>query len=207
NVTGHVKIVVDNLSAGTNAVVSGLFFAPAQTAPGTSSSAAFVKTDTAVGGNWQGVYGSDGYNIIGGTVSYPGYATVLPEGNLNCVWAQPTSDPSALQVSGSSTSRIAACWYSSGSAAGNSFLIDVNLTDQQSHSVALYMLDWDGLGPRAQQVQVLDAATGAVLDSRSIPGFEEGEYLVWTLTGHVIIQVTNQVNGSNAVISGLFFGQ
>jgi hypothetical protein len=28
---------------------------------------------------------------------------------------------------------------------------------------------------------------------------------VWKLSGHVLIQVTNNVAGSNAVISGLFF--
>ena len=206
NVTGHVKIVVDNLAAGTNAVVSGLFFAPAQSAASASSSAAFVKADTSTEGNWQGVYGADGFNIVNGTSNYPAYSTVLPEGSLSCVWSQSTSDPSALQMTGSS-GRIASCWYSQGLAAGNDFLIDVNLTDQKAHNVAVYMLDWDGLGPRAQQVQVLDAATGAFLDTRTVSTFENGEYLVWTLTGHVIIQVTNEVNGSNAVASGIFFGQ
>jgi hypothetical protein len=46
-----------------------------------------------------------------------------------------------------------------------------------------------------------------VLNSQSVAGFHGGEYLVWNVSGHVRIQVTNTGNSSpNAVVSGLFFG-
>ena len=56
---------------------------------------------------------------------------------------------------------MAACWYT-----GSSFTIDVNLTDGVAHQVALYALDWDGVA-RTQRIDVLDAVSGAVLDTRS----------------------------------------
>jgi hypothetical protein len=105
------------------------------------------------------------------------------------------------------TNRIAACWYTPALTVGSSFSVQVNLTDQKPHEVALYMLDWDGFNIRSQQVQILDAISGAVLDSRTVSSFSSGQYLVWTLTGNVRIQVTNNVAGYNGVISGLFFGQ
>ena len=81
--------------------------------------------------------------------------------------------------------------------------MDVNLTDGQAHQVALYLLDWDTTG-RAERIDVLDAGTGAALDSQVASGFHGGQYLVWSLTGHVRIQLTRTV-GLNAVLSGLFF--
>jgi hypothetical protein len=113
-------------------------------------------------------------------------------------WAASTADVRALR-NAANTGRLAATWY-----AGSSFTIDLNLSDGQTHRVALYALDWDGAG-RSERVDVLDAATGAVLDSRVLSAFGGGEYLSWDLTGHVVLKVTN-LAGPNAVVSGLFFG-
>ena len=114
-------------------------------------------------------------------------------------WAASTSDGRAVQYP-TGGDRIAATWYQS-----PSFDINVNLTDGQPHQVALYALDWDGADTRAQTIEVLDAATGAVLDSRSVTAFSGGQYLVWQLSGHVRFRV-KQMGISNAVIAGLFFG-
>jgi hypothetical protein len=53
-------------------------------------------------------------------------------------------------------------------------------------------------------VSILDGVTNAVLDTQSLSSFQNGKYLVWNLTGHVILRVTN-TGGINAVISGLLF--
>jgi hypothetical protein len=50
----------------------------------------------------------------------------------------------------------------------------------------------------------LDAATGAILDTRTVSGFQGGEYLTWDLSGHVQLRIT-YLAGYNAVLSGLFF--
>ncbi|MGH9691912.1 MAG: choice-of-anchor D domain-containing protein, partial [Candidatus Acidiferrales bacterium] len=58
---------------------------------------------------------------------------------------------------------------------------------------------------RAETVQILDAASNTVLDSRNISNFTTGIYLVWTVSGDVKINVI-ATSGPNAVISGIFFG-
>ena len=96
---------------------------------------------------------------------------------------------------------MAACWYVDG--AGSSFTFDVNLTDGRVHRVSLYALDWENAG-RVERVDVLDAATGAVLDSRSVSAFSGGTWMSWDLSGHVKLRVVNGA-GYNAVLSALTF--
>src|SRR5207248_2422365 len=135
---------------------------------------------------------------ICGASSLPAYAGVSASGKSDWAWAASTTDVRALQKPGAAD-RLAACWF-----AGNSFSVDVNLTDGQAHKVSLYLLDWDTTA-RAEAVDVLDAATGAVLDSRSAGGFHGGQYLSWDVSGHVLFRITRTA-GANAVLSGLFLG-
>ena len=65
DVTGSVQFQFTS-TAGPSAVLSGLFFgAPsaASLAPGAASAVAYVATDATTQGNWQGVYGGDGYDL------------------------------------------------------------------------------------------------------------------------------------------------
>ena len=184
--------------AGNNAVLSGLFFGPGGAPPSGGGSAQFVKADTATQGYWRGAYGGDGYNVIdAGAPSYPSYAAVTPAGNSDYTWVASTPDPRALQKPANPADRVAAAWY-----AGGSFSIDLNLTGG-AHQVALYLLDWDSNG-RSEQVDALDAASGKVLDSRTVNTFVGGEYLVWDVSGDVAFRLTRK-SGNNAVLSGLFF--
>jgi subtilisin family serine protease len=187
---GHVQLVVTALS-GINAVVSGLFF-------DSVASASFVGSDTTTQGSWQGLYGTQGYTIINNATSDPSYATVTPSGQTSYTWNGSTSDKRALQKAPPATDRIAAAWYNA-----TSFTVDINLTDSATHKVSIYALDWDQLG-RREQIQVLDPATGTVLDTRTISSFGGGEYLTWNLYGHVQLVFTD-LSGPNAVVSGLFF--
>ena len=165
-----------------------------------NTNAAFVKLDTTTGGSWRGVYGLDGFIVIGNSAIAPWYGNATAAGNNSCVWGASTGDTRALQKASPATDRIAACWYSSGV-----FTINVNFTDASLHQVALYMLDWNGFGGgRSQRVEVFDANNN-LLDTRMVSGFTAGQYLVWNLTGHVTIRVTNTNPNSNAVVSGLFF--
>jgi hypothetical protein len=183
--------------AGSNALISGLFFgAPAPTP--VPPSVTFVASDPATQGSWQGVYGSNGYNVLGDRASYPAYASVTASGQSSFTWAASTSDPRALQKASDPTSHVAACWYS-----GTSFTVDVNLTDGQAHRMALHFLDWDGMA-RIGQVRISDPSTGAVLDTRTVSSFRSGSYLAYTVSGHFVISITKQ-GGPNAVLSGIFF--
>ncbi len=161
------------------------------------NSAKLVKTDTTTIGNWKNVYGADGYTVIGDTAKAASYATMTASGKSDWTWSTSDSNPNSLQTAASST-RIAACWYTAGTMSA-----DLNITDGKVHQIALYCTDWDNLG-RAQKVEIVDAATGAVLDSQSLSGFAGGRYLVWNVSGHVTIRVTRTA-GNNAVVEGLFF--
>ena len=97
------------------------------------------------------------------------------------------------------TDRIAACWYSS-----SSFTVDLNFTDSNIHQVAFYMIDWDNYFGRTQRIDIVDSSNN-LLDSRSISSFTGGQYLVWNLSGHVIVRFTNTNPPSNTVLSGIFF--
>jgi hypothetical protein len=190
SVTGHVRIQV-TLLVGPTCIISGLFLDPPP--PGT---AAFVREDTTTQGTWIDAYGSQGYDLAVAGASLPSYAAVGLTGASTTTWAASTTDVRALQNPGGS-GRSASTWYST-----TSFTIDVNLTDGQQHLLALYAVDWPYRGIQ-EQIQVLDAASGTVLDTETLSSFGGGAYLQWTVSGHVRIQVTRQ-SGPTAVISGLF---
>jgi uncharacterized delta-60 repeat protein len=165
-----------------------------------NATAGFVRLDTTTGGSWEGVYGLDGYTIIGNNASAPSYGTATPAGNNTYVWSGSTGETRALQKASPATDRIAACWYSN-----SVFTIDLNFGDASQHQFAIYMLDWDSWGGgRTQRVEVFDA-NNQLLDTRMVSGFTGGQFLVWNLSGHVTIRVTNTNPNGNAVVSGLFF--
>ena len=97
-----------------------------------------------------------------------------------------------------STARVAAAWYTY-----TSFTVDIDITDGQTHDVALYFLDYDYQG-RTEQVQITNAATNAVLSTESITGCSEGLYLQWAISGNVVITITDQ-GGPAAILNGIFF--
>ncbi len=194
NLKGHLKLRVTRMS-GANAVISGLFFGLATSI----TTATFLKTDSTTQGSWKGMYGSDGSVIHGDSTTYPSYAQATVTADGPSLWAASTTDIRGLQKS-VATDRIASAWYG-----WTSITIDLNLTDGNPHQVALYFVDWDSGGARGERVDVLDPSTNSVLDTRSINGFQGGQYLVWNLKGHVTLKVTRTA-GANAVVSGIFFG-
>lgn len=161
-----------------------------------ASRVTFVGLDTSTQGNWKGVYGSDGYNVINDSSSYPAYATVTPSGNMSYTWNSAPSDTRALQRGG--TGRIAACWYN-----GSSFNVALVQTDNKPHQLAFYCLDWDS-ATRVQTVNVLDSVTGAVLNSQTVTNFNGGQYVIWNILGNATINFT-RTGTANAVLSGIFF--
>jgi hypothetical protein len=163
-----------------------------------STSAVFIGSDTVHQGNWKGVYGADGYSFVGDTPLLPAYVQMSVANAQTFIWSGSAAETRALQYA-SGTSRVAGTWY-----AADSFSFDLNITDGATHQLALYATDYDSSG-RAQRIDLLDSVSGTVLDSRTMSGFLQGQYLIWNLQGHVVIRVTRTA-GSNAVISGLFFG-
>lgn len=184
-----------NITSGTASVsVSGTGVANSG-----GSSANFLGTDSTTSGNWSANYGADGYSIANGPQNLPTYDPSFSAlGQQNWTWLASTTDPRALKLPGGAGS-IAATWYNE-----TNFTFDVNITDGNPHQVALYVLDWDQQN-RSEMVQVVDAASGASLSSSSISNFGNGEYLIWTISGHVRINISTS-GGPNCVVSGVFFG-
>jgi hypothetical protein len=136
--------------------------------------------------------------LIDNAVSYPSYVTPAASGAAAYTWAANTTDVRALQQVNATTQRIAATWYSA-----SSLTIDLPFKDTGTHQFAVYCIDWDAANLRVEQLQILDTNNN-VLDTRTLPSFSAGIWVVWNVSGHVQLRVTNQ-GAANAVISGLFF--
>ncbi len=168
------------------------------TSPSTAGTAYFIRIDLDTNGTWKNTYGSQGYNIALDASNIPSYAQVSFTGKSDYTWFASTNDLRGLQKANSQTDRLMAAWYA------GTFSINVNISDGRAHQIALYMLDGDN-GNRSQTVQVLDTATGTVLDSKSISTFyRTGAYVVWNIKDNVTFKIMSD-SGPNAVISGLFF--
>jgi subtilisin family serine protease len=181
----------------TDSITATITGSTSVTVDSPGASATFIKRDTTTEGDWIGTYGSQGYNIIGSSVSYPSYATVAVAGATNSSFVASTTDPRALE-NASGIGRTAGIWVSS-----TTFTVDVNLTDGQAHDLTFYAVDWSNIG-RSEQIQITSAATGAVLDTETLSNFYGGAYLQWKLSGSVVITVKT-LAGANSVLSGIFF--
>jgi hypothetical protein len=170
----------------------------AGTTSGTSAaSASFVVEDMTTQGNWIGKYGTNGYSLAAGLQMLPSYVVFAPQSEMSYTWAASTTDLRALQ-NPNGVGRAASTWYSS-----SPFDFAVNFNDGNQHQLALYALDFQG-GPRAETVQIVDANTNGVLDTRMLTNFTAGVWLVWTISGSVKINVIPTAP-PNGVVSGIFF--
>lgn len=183
--TGSIATLILNLKPAT---ISG---------PQAPPSATFLRTDPVTQGSWREVYGLAGYAIAGDRRKFPSFAHIgLPDGNHSWKWADQVEEVRAMQRS-NGTKRIAAAWFS-----WTPLLIDVNLTDDKTHRLALYLVDWDS-NERAEDIQIVDAINQHVLDDRQVSKFSDGQYIIWNISGHIQIRVTPTAR-ANAIVNGLF---
>lgn len=166
-----------------------------------------MKGDASTQGNWIGRYGSDGYSLANSLQVSPVYVpptfTIDAQNMMKWTWTSSTTDPRALETD-SQGDRIAATYYGS-SYTNSSISFDLNFTDGNTHQIAFYALDWDQKA-RGETIQIVDGTSiqTRVLDAESISNFTNGTYLVWNVSGHVIVNVVLN-SGANAVVSGVFF--
>ena len=107
---GHKSRVAE---PGANAVLSGLFLDPPTTSRFANiqrrqPSSSKIPRPRATGLE---LYGSQGYNVVGNTSSYPAYAAIQPFGASTGTWTTSTTATLALQDA-SGTGRTLADWYS-----------------------------------------------------------------------------------------------
>lgn len=160
------------------------------------NSAVFLAQDTATQGNWRGAYGEEGYHVFGTAASFPSGVEMTSSGATEYMWTDNTTEQRAL-VHPEANGRLVVTRYSA-----NSMNYNVKLNDGLFHKVSFYFLDWDN-GGRTQVIEVLDAASGGVLDSRTVTAFQNGKYLSWKVRGNVTFRIRRQT-GNNALLMGIF---
>jgi len=174
---------------------------------GIAPSAQFVGFDTKTEGNWGGVYGKDGYLLCNylqnakDVLKLPPYLSSISFSTpSNWVWNATTTETRVLAPNLSNTGvRTAACYYN------DEFDVVIISTDAEEHAVALYALDYDQ-NSRTQSFSALSAANLEPLcPTQTADSFVNGVYARFTFKGSIIIRLAKQ-KGSNANVSGLFFG-
>jgi hypothetical protein len=173
-----------------------------------AGAAAFAGIDADTHGRWKHKYGADGYDVIGADQHLPSYAALSYIGTNDITWSANTTDEKALQKPAPDTDRVAASKQSQ-----LHEIIDVNLNGglQDLKKVSLYLLDWDNAeGGRQTLVDVMDANTGKLLDSRIVNDYQNGKYLTYRVAGHVQFRLTrlfkeNMGEVGPPTISGVFF--
>ena len=197
-----VKFQAPTVANGMVYVGTGNSIAGFGLLPNPPTSAHFSTQDSSTSGHWNYAYGAQGYEISQDpAASIPAHVSVAFTGSTDTLYAATTTDPRALRPAASvnGATGLAAGWT-----APQSFSIHVKLSDGLSHQVSLYAVDWGNLN-RNETIQVISDSTGAVLDSRTNAGFQNGTYLTWNVQGNVTFKVSSNTAAS-AVVSGLFFG-
>ena len=161
-----------------------------------ANSANYLGSDTTSLGSWKGKYGSQAYAIVGNATNTPSGYGMAQSGASFWIWNPNTSSKEGLEKAGGN-GRLLACWY-----APNFFEVNVTVPDSTARDLALYCVDAGNAG-RAEKVEVFDAATGTLLDTRQISSFSQGIYLRWRIQGSVRVRFT-KTGEWNSVVSGVF---
>jgi hypothetical protein len=177
NISGQVNVTVKRLG-GPSAVLSGIFVGGSAQ----PTSASFLGFDSATQGNWMGQYGSSGYSVAGASPSLPNFAAMAAPLATTMTWAPSTGDPRALEAPASGIG-MATAWNA------GALTADIVFRDTAPHQVAFYFLDWN-LENVSETVEVLDA-NDKLLNIQHLSNFGYGVYLIYNLSGHVRVKVTN----------------
>ena len=169
-----------------------------------SGSVVFLGEDTLTYGNWKGKYGDQGFMIVGDSTYSPSSVQVKLINGADRIWTLRTQDLEALEKA-MGTDRVAAARYHP-----LHEIIDIECKDQESHDIALYLMDWERTG-RWTVVDVIDANTRELMNSQNITHFGSGVYLKYRVLGRVQIRLTNvycdrYTHSTEACFSAIFFG-
>ena len=175
--------------------------------------AEFVGTDTTTKGNWNGVYGSEGYLL-------PGYSggediRVLPEYVSNIriskgrreTLAVDSDDERAMpsNIYGVGDRSIGA-YVTSGVAMYQTFTVDIDLREEREYTVALYFADWNNAGQELM-VEMFDGETlNLIAPLQALHDYSGGVYLIYRYDKSARFRV-NHIRGDNVSLSGIFFGE
>ena len=187
---GIAMITVDR-TAGTNAVLSGIFL-------GNEGSPPAAPVSKAPQGSWVGAVGSAGYLLpdwdgAQDLSNMPGVTANLTQGN-RYEWAANTTDVRALTGPEGSTRNAAA--YT----APSEIRLQLNFSAAYSGNLHLYAVDWD---KQTRREMITVNGQTAVLSS----DFSEGAWVSFPINvaaGGTVTITVDRTAGINAVLSGIF---
>jgi hypothetical protein len=191
---GEAATITVDRTAGSNAVLSGIFLGDAGPPP-------TPTVETAPEGSWVGAVGAEGYDLAGfdGTV---GDLSYVPGGSLSVQqgtryqWAADTTDKRALE-SPDGLMRSAGAYYDP-----NQIRLQLSFPSGYTGNVHLYAVDWDSTARR--ETITVDGQT-AVLSS----SFHDGAWVslpISVAAGETATITVDRTAGANAVLSGIFLG-
>ena len=158
----------------------------------------FIGLDARTQGDWQGKFGTDGYELIGHEAKLPAYAKhAWLNGSLK-TFAKATDDKRGLAYFAdppTGKDRVAAARVGD----QVSFTLDAGHTPRR---MTLYFLDYDKKGLK-QRIEIIDAQTGKSLGQQDVPDSAQGCYQSWRIHGPIKV-IARQLAGGSASISGLF---
>lgn len=160
-----------------------------------ASTVSFLGRNPTLGGNWRGIYGREGYEVVNSGQLAPDYLELNTFSTRTFTWVDRVADPRAL-LHPSDEARIASCWVAT---SGYSF--DISFNDGLPHILSCYFLDWDSV-TRRQRVILRSPQNSAQLDTQEVSDFHNGVYLSWMVQGRVLLSLI-PLEG-NVVTSGLF---
>lgn len=161
------------------------------------ATASFLWRDDLTIGNWRTPYGRVGHWLAGQNARLPGFVEASLSGAETFVWSAVETAPEALDAF-PAPSRLAAAWH-----APSRYDLRLRFQDGRPRRLALYLLDWDGDNQRSQDIQIIAARSGRILDARRVEAFAGGSYLAWAVQGDVLVRLIAR-NAANVVGSALF---
>ena len=163
--------------------------------------------DDTTSGNWDGGYGRDGYVLLdydGGGKNreqLPPYVqSVTCQAGTFTQWARDVSDTRALASNvHNERARNAGVYYNR-----CTMLVDIRLKQPHPYRLAVFAVDFDR-HDRQETVDIynLPALTLAA-PTQAVREFQEGKYVIFDCRDSVRLRF-DDIRGSNAVVSGIFF--
>jgi hypothetical protein len=188
-----VSIVVER-TAGSNAVLSGIFLGEAGPSPA-------MKVQSSPQGNPPQEFLATGF-VFAAFENGTSDLTFLPDASVTLSqgsryeWAANTADVRALQAVESST-RNAAAYYDP-----NQIRVSLKFNTAYTGTLHLYAVDWDSTSRRE-----LISVDGQTADLSS--SFNQGAWVAFPISvaaGETVSIVAHHTAGPNAVLSGIFLG-
>jgi len=166
------------------------------------------KEDSITSGNWQAHYGKEGYYFFGdagkGNMNKlpPYLQSVTTRLDSTVIWDSANADARAISIGW--PRRAAAMVTQDPRPTLQTITIDVVEKDTLLHTLSLYFVDYDRQHRRsAMEIFNLDNLN-IIAPVQLISHYENGKYIRFSCKGSIRIRI-NQVRGTNAAVSGLFF--